>query len=369
MLKINDLSITAGSFHIDSVNMSVSEGTCHMLLGPTGSGKTLILETIAGLYKPLKGSIFLYHRDVTAVNPENRGISYLPQDLSLFPNMSVRENISYGLRVKGAKKEEYGNKVADIANSLGISGLLDRTIHNLSGGEKQRTALARAIASGNKILLLDEPLTALNHSIKREIWQLLKEFQKEFGLTYVMVTHDLEEALFLGNTLSLISNGKIIQTGDKNSVYYFPQSIEAAKIMGVENFYPAEVLRIDENSIALYCAELDGIFHTKINNRRYPTGIREKTSVTIGIRAKDIVLPADSHKPLSGRRTNHTHMTVKSVFFKGAASTVILAKEREPGIKMMVEIFNTHSQSEPVPFQQTKADVYLPEDRLLVFPS
>ena len=172
MLEVAELSVRAGGFSLSDISLEVYPSSCHVLLGPTGSGKTLLLESIIGLRNPDKGKILLDGSDITGCPAERRGLAYVPQDLALFPHLTVRENILYPLRIRGSKQNADNGIVRELIESLDIRHVLDRPVSNLSGGERQRTALARAVASGCRTLILDEPLSALHQSLKRELWFL-----------------------------------------------------------------------------------------------------------------------------------------------------------------------------------------------------
>ena len=177
MIKIEGLTILFDSFKIMDLNIKIEEEGFHFLLGPTGSGKTLILESIMGLHKPKKGKIWIGERKVQGLPPEQREISYVPQDLALFPHLKVRDNILYGIKARNLEMKSYEEYVQALIQVMKISHLLDRYPANLSGGEKKRVALLRALAPKPKLLLLDEPLSDLDPSIKAEIQQLLNPLQ------------------------------------------------------------------------------------------------------------------------------------------------------------------------------------------------
>lgn len=218
MLEVKNLSIKAGELRIKSVNINILKGECHVLLGATGNGKTVLLETISGIRKAECGQIYVDDEDVTGFPPNKRHIGYVPQDLSLFPHLSVRENIFFSWRFKKNISETYRNEMEDILKVLKIEKILDRRITNLSGGERQRVALARALANEHKILLLDEPFTALHQMMKIEMWSMIKELKRKYDLIILLVTHDLDEAYFLADSISIIHEGTILQTGTKDDL-------------------------------------------------------------------------------------------------------------------------------------------------------
>jgi ABC-type Fe3+/spermidine/putrescine transport system ATPase subunit len=256
MLEVVDLSIRAGSFSLSRISLEVPSSSCHVILGPTGSGKTLILESIIGLRIPERGKIILDGNDITGYPTERRGLAYVPQDLALFPHLSVRENILYSLRFRGGNPGAPDGMILELIEALAIGPVLDRAVSHLSGGERQRTALARAVASGCRTLVLDEPLSALHQSLKKELWLLVKALQQRYDLTTVMVTHDLPEAFFLGDRITIIIDGKLRQQGPKEMVYRAPNSREVAHFLGITNIFSITVPVVNGDSLSVNCPEL-----------------------------------------------------------------------------------------------------------------
>ncbi|OYT62660.1 hypothetical protein B6U81_00290 [Thermoplasmatales archaeon ex4484_30] len=252
MIRIESLSKTWGDFSLKNICLEVREGEYFIVLGPTGSGKTLLLELIAGFYYPDKGRIFLKDIDITHLPPKDRGIGFVYQDYMLFPNMNVRDNIAYGIRVKGLEKEVV-KKVEKLANLLGISYLLDRYPSNLSGGEAQRVAIARALAIEPDVLLLDEPLSALDPNLRLEIRKELRKIHKKMRTTTIHVTHSREDAMMLGDKIAVMNEGKIIQVGDAQEIFRRPKSKFVAEFVGVENIFSGKAER--EDGITLFHSE------------------------------------------------------------------------------------------------------------------
>jgi len=205
-----------GSFRLN-VEFSMGRGYC-VILGPTGAGKSLLLELIAGIVKPDRGRVVMDGEDITEIPPEKRGIGFVPQDYALFPHMNVRKNIAYGLRhEKGHKKDK---RVKEIAEKLGISHLLDREPATLSGGERQRVALARALVIKPKLILLDEPLSAVDLGTKEKLINELKYIHSEFEIPIVHVTHDVIEAAMLAEEMAVVMDGRIIKAGGVEDILH-----------------------------------------------------------------------------------------------------------------------------------------------------
>jgi ABC-type Fe3+/spermidine/putrescine transport system ATPase subunit len=242
MIKIEGLTILLGSFRLKDFRIEIAEGEFHFLLGPTGSGKTLILESIIGLHKPKKGKIWVGEKEVQTLPPERREISYVPQDLALFPHLSVKENILYGIKAKNHSLKTYGEYIESLIQVMRVGHLLERYPANLSGGEKKRVALLRGLAPKPKLLLLDEPLSGLDPSIKFEIQQLLKTLHASFHPTVLCVSHDFEEAYLLGDKMTIFIDGKVEQVGKRDDVFLKPRSKNVAYFLGLKNLYRGKVL-------------------------------------------------------------------------------------------------------------------------------
>ncbi len=198
MIELRDLSVTAGSFSLDRVHCQVPAGAYGVLMGPTGCGKTTVLEIICGLRRAASGQVLVDGRDVTRESPGNRGVGYVPQDGALFPTMTVREHLGFALKIRRQSLALIQERVASLASELSITHLLDRRPHGLSGGERQRVALGRALAANPPVLLLDEPFSALDADMRGEMRKLLKQIHRQHRVTIFHVTHDREEAEDLG---------------------------------------------------------------------------------------------------------------------------------------------------------------------------
>jgi|GEM_PF-32437 len=319
MLEISGLSTRAGSFVLSNVSIAVPPSSCHVIVGPTGSGKTLLLESVIGLRKPDNGRVLLDGREITYLPIESRRLSYVPQDLALFPHMTVRENIFYPMRIRGINGDAESGMAWELVDSLGIRRLLDRRTMNLSGGERQRTALARAVASGYKHLVLDEPLSALHESLKRELWYLLRDLQRRYDLAILMVTHDLEEAFFLGDTLSVILDGKVHQQGAQERVYACPASVEVADFLGIRNLFHVTTETVDASLLRAHCEDL-GVTLTLPAPARTPNSA-EPSSYVVAIRSEDVVILAPGD--VSPSTANVVVGTIQEIMETGPTLTII----------------------------------------------
>ena len=239
MIQIQNLCVRFSDFALQDICLKLESGEFFSLLGPTGAGKTLILESIAGLVQPSAGRISIGGRDVTRLPPEKRGVGIVYQDQALFPHLNVRENISFGLRYHRKSSASRSVSLDALVKHLGLSKLLDRSVHDLSGGEKQRVALARALAIDPAVLLLDEPLSSLDPNFREEIRQLLKDIHGQTAITVLMVTHDFTEAHFLSQRVAIINAGCIEQVGSVESVFMRPATTFVAEFVGMKNIFSA----------------------------------------------------------------------------------------------------------------------------------
>ena len=220
---------------VDGIDLDIPAGEFFTMLGPSGSGKTTTLRMIAGFETPDSGTIELAGEDVSRLPPYDRPVNTVFQDYALFPHMTVLQNVEYGLMVKKVKKDERGRRAADALEMVRLGSYGDRKPSQLSGGQRQRVALARAIVNRPKVLLLDEPLGALDLKLRQEMQIELKSIQREVGITFVYVTHDQEEALTMSDRLAVFNQGRIEQIGPPAEVYEHPQSEFIAGFVGVSN--------------------------------------------------------------------------------------------------------------------------------------
>ena len=359
MLKLSNLCMSAGNFSVDNITLSVPDGSCHVLLGGTGNGKTLILETIAGL-RPIKsGDVWAGKCDITNEPPENRTISYVPQDLALFPHLTVEKNIFYSQRFK-KNQSRTSYEILQIIKYLRLENILHRSIQNLSGGERQRVALARAFATGNQILLLDEPFSALHYTMKRSLWELLFDMQKEYNLSTLLVTHDLEEAYFLADYISVLFKGKLLQTGTKEEIYFNPNCIEVAKITGHYNYLPGKVLSAKGNDCLVYCDSLGANCHTK------NAGLQPSDEVVIAIRTSDIdiIAPNSGYLPDS---PNVIPCQIKAIHGTSHFQQIVLTPDNQISSKsddIIADIYKRNITGFKI---GQKVIASFPEDSILIF--
>ncbi|MCC7560588.1 MAG: ABC transporter ATP-binding protein [Methanobacterium sp.] len=243
MIKIENLTKDLEEFEINQVNLEVKKNEYFVILGPSGSGKTMLLELIAGITIPDSGKIYLDNKDITWSALEKRGVGFVYQNYMLFPHKTVFENIAFGLKIRKIGKEKIESKVNEMMELLNISHLKDRLPRTLSGGEQQRTALARALIIYPKVLLMDEPLSALDRKTRANLMRKLKEIHQKFDITLVHVTHNFDEALQLADRVAIMKEGTISQVGDVDEIFRRPANDFVADFVGVENMIKGNATR------------------------------------------------------------------------------------------------------------------------------
>jgi molybdopterin-binding protein len=243
VIRLEGVSVTVGEFAVRDISFDVPEGGYALVIGPTGSGKTTLLEAVAG-HVPLRGGrVHLHGADATALPPEARRVGFVYQQYQLFPHLSVRENIGYGLAHAGVHGADAARRVEALADMLGIAPLLSRGTRGLSGGEQQRVAIARALAPRPRVLLLDEPLAAVDPATRTVLRRELRALHEREGITTLQVTHDFDDALRLGDLVAVLADGRIVQQGRPEEVFRAPNSAFVARFVGAGNVLAGEVRR------------------------------------------------------------------------------------------------------------------------------
>ncbi|WP_149759313.1 ABC transporter ATP-binding protein [Neomesorhizobium albiziae] len=280
---------------LDSVSVSIRENEFFTLLGPSGCGKTTLLRLIAGFDFPSEGEILLYGDDIAPLPPFKRPVNTVFQSYALFPHMTVAENIGFGLEMLGKPKAEIGARVAAMLKLVKMEQLAKRRTSQISGGQQQRVALARALAPQPKVLLLDEPLSALDYKLRKEMQIELKRLQNETGITFIFVTHDQEEALAMSDRIAVMSSGKILQVGSPWDIYDRPAVRFVADFIGETNFLDAEVVSVSGDRATVKLSSGSAIKAT------FPAGTMPAGKVTIVVRPEHAeVMPAGARAPVLG---------------------------------------------------------------------
>lgn len=243
MVELKNVTKCFGNFTaVADVSLSIRAGEFLTLLGPSGCGKTTLLRMISGFETPTSGRVHIDGQDVTELPPYRRNVNQVFQNYALFPHLTVQENIAFGLRMQKRRKSEIAERVKGAAELVSLTGLESRMPHELSGGQRQRVALARALVCEPKVLLLDEPLSALDAKLRHRMQVELKHLQKKVGITFVFVTHDQEEALTMSDRIAVVNKGRIEQIGSPSEIYHSPSSAFVADFVGQTNILSAELL-------------------------------------------------------------------------------------------------------------------------------
>lgn len=299
MLVIENLYKKLGEFRLRDINFKISEGEYFVILGPTGTGKTVILETIAGMYKPDNGNIYLDGKNFKNIPPQNRKIGFVYQDYGLFPHLNVKENIVFGLKVRKVSTKKIEQKLQKIVSMFKIEHLLSRYPATLSGGEQQRVAIARALITEPRILLMDEPFNALDPSTKSKFQSMIKKIHSTIQTTTIHITHDFNEALYLANRIAIMKDGKIVQIGTPQEIFKNPKSTFVANFIGIENIFKGEII---DNRIKVASNVIIKVNTNKIGE------------VNLAIRPEDVLI---SKKISNANCSNKFYGKIKNIIYQG----------------------------------------------------
>jgi ABC-type Fe3+/spermidine/putrescine transport system ATPase subunit len=242
VIELKNVRVKVADFSLQQINLSIAKGTYTVILGPTGAGKTVLLESIAGLHTVRAGEIRLNNINVTNTVPEARGVSIVYQDYTLFPHLTVKENIIFGLNVRHQSKIKIAEELAWVCGIFDVEPLLGRQPATLSGGERQRVALARALITKPEILLLDEPLSALDAETREEMHAQLQDTHRKLNITTLHVTHDFEEAMSLADNIVVLNQGKIMQVGKPADIFYRPASDFVSRFTMARNIFEGKII-------------------------------------------------------------------------------------------------------------------------------
>ncbi|EDM48617.1 spermidine/putrescine ABC transporter ATP-binding protein PotA [Marinobacter algicola] len=308
---------------LNSLDLDILDGEFITLLGPSGCGKTTLLRLMAGFEQPDTGAVSLSGHDITHAAPEHRPLNTVFQNYALFPHMSVYDNVAYGLKMEKRPRDEIRQRVDDVLAMVQLQDFARRKPHQLSGGQQQRVAIARAVVKRPQLLLLDEPLSALDYKLRRTMQVELKRLQRELGITFVFVTHDQEEALSMSDRVVVLKDGAIQQLGTPREIYERPANLFTARFVGETNLFPGYLTSVENDGITL---DILGLSRTL---QRPGFTLREGEQVNVLLRPEDIrVLAPEDEKGLARQivERNYKGSTLDSVIHL-EDGTEVLASE------------------------------------------
>jgi spermidine/putrescine transport system ATP-binding protein len=318
LVQVKNVSQHFGSMcALDQVSLDIAPESYTVLLGPSGSGKTTLLSILGGFLKPSEGQVLIKGEDCTAMPPARRPTTTVFQDYALFPHMTVGGNVGFGLRMRGIARAERDRRGRDVLALVGLADAFDKKPHQLSGGQRQRVALARALVVEPSVLLLDEPLGALDLKLRRQMQDELKAIQKRVGTAFVHVTHDQEEAMALADHCVVMNHGRIEDEGPAERVYSRPASRFSATFMGESTIFPGRVVASNEIETAFGTWRLDSDAATG-------------AEVALAIRPEHIVM---GHGPLSLGKAK-----IGEVVFQGSFKRIAATPERASGLTLLARL-------------------------------
>lgn len=321
-----------GAFEaVSDVSLEVTAGEFLTLLGPSGCGKTTLLRLISGFEQPTSGTVWLGDTEVTPLPPYRRPVNQVFQSYALFPHLTVAGNIRFGLRMQGVGDTEARRRVAEAIELVSLAGLEGRHPHQLSGGQRQRVALARALVCRPQVLLLDEPLSALDAKLRLQMQLELKRLQRQLGLTFVFVTHDQEEALTMSDRIAIVNRGRIEQLGTPHEVYHRPATPFAASFVGETNLLTGEITGGDGDLLRV---RLEGGLEISLRADRWPAGER---------RALVLIRPEKVHvNPRPAALPGAFEARIEEEIFKGATDHLVLATRAGTRLRAVVANESAH---------------------------
>ncbi len=337
IITLKDVTVSYdGEQVLNGFNLEIHDGEFVTLLGPSGCGKTTALRTIAGFIRPDRGDVFFYERNITNLPPHKREVNTIFQKYALFPHLNVYENIAFGMRLKGRSEKEIKQTVHEMLAKVNLTGYAHRGIGQLSGGQQQRVAIARALANEPKVLLLDEPLGALDLKLRKDMQVELKKLQQETGITFIFVTHDQEEALSMSDTVVVMDGGIIQQIGTPTDIYNEPRNAFVADFIGESNI-------LDGIMLEDYSVKFAGHVFRCLDG-----GFGRNTPVDVVIRPEDIRVVEPDSTLITG--------DVTAVTFKGVHYEIIVDVA---GFKWMIQSTECRHVGDRIGLSLTPNDIHV----------
>jgi spermidine/putrescine transport system ATP-binding protein len=347
ILELRGVSKNFGNtLALHNIHLEIANGEFLTLLGPSGCGKTTILRILSGFESPSKGEVFLNGADITGTAPEQRQVNTVFQNYALFPHMTVWDNVAFGLRMQKRPKPEINQRVAEVLRRVHLASYGDRMPHQLSGGQQQRVAVARAIVNNPLVLLLDEPFSALDFKLRKQMQFEIKHLQRQLGITFVFVTHDQEEAFTMSERVVVMNEGSITQVGSPQEIYEEPESLFVARFVGEINVLEGRILAARESGV--YEAVVEGMPFILHSRREF----EENEPVKVLLRPEDLKVYLEQEKALP---PPFFLGTINETVYKGATVDILLTLDN--GKRLQAAEF----------FNEDDADItYRPGDRVAV---
>ncbi len=337
LIRLDKISVSfGGDVILKDLSLNIKEGEFVTLLGPSGCGKTTTLRIIAGFLKPDSGNLFFKGKNINNVPAHKREVNTIFQKYALFPHLNVYENVAFGLRIQKKPEEEIREKVKEMLRMVNLEAYINRDVDFLSGGQQQRVAIARALANNPKVLLLDEPLGALDLKLRKDMQSELKSIHQKTGITFILVTHDQEEALSMSDSVVVMDKGTIQQIGTPKDIYNEPQNAFVADFIGESNIVPG--IMIED-------------FKVKFSDKEFKCldkGFEKMSSVDVVIRPEDIKVVSPENGDISG--------VVTSVTFKGVHNEIIVDVN---GFKWMIQTIENQETGDEIGLVIEPDDIHI----------
>ena len=335
-IEVKNLVKTYGNVYaLKNVDLNIADGEYFVLLGPSGGGKTTLLRSIGGFIRPDSGSVNIKGQNVDDLPPDRRPTSMVFQGFALFPHMNVSQNIGYGLKLKSIDKNIIENKVNKMTDLVGLKGLSNRMPHELSGGQQQRVQLARALILENDVLLLDEPLSALDAQLRKDMCIELKRLQKTVGISFVHVTHNQEEAMSVADRIAIIADGEMVEQGTPKEIYSNPKNKFTAEFIGEKNIFEGRIKDFNKTKVVV---DIDND-NVEIANNNYK--VKKNQKVSLSIKSESIQIKKIS-KTNSKVSNNQIVGQISEITFLGqfVRYLVVLNNNQEIQVRSYEEIVN-----------------------------
>jgi putrescine transport system ATP-binding protein len=346
-LRIENVTKRFGDFvAVNDVSLDVRRGEIFCLLGGSGSGKTTLLRMLAGFETPTSGKIFIDGQDMSEIPPYDRPVNMMFQSYALFPHMSVEKNVAFGLEQERLGRQEIGRRVGEILEIVKMTPFLARKPHQLSGGQRQRVALARALVKRPKLLLLDEPLAALDRKLREHTQFELINIQEQLGVTFVVVTHDQEEAMTLSSRMGVMNHGQIVQVGTPTDIYEFPATRFVADFIGSVNMFEGKLIEDEPDFVRIRSEDLGGIIYVNHGISSPPDA-----TVWVAVRPEKINIgrrpPApegDTARTATAQTENVVRGTVEEIAYMGDMSIYLVRVESGKTIRVTIPNVARHAE-------------------------